>query len=67
MIKLKNNNNMNTEVSKFIVELIAISLIWFAAMHKREKPLKPFTSKSWWVQFTLIVIAVILIKNIHKI
>jgi arginine exporter protein ArgO len=58
---------MNTELSGFIVELIAVSFIWFAVIYKREKPLKPLTSKSWWVQFTFIVIAVILIKYIHRI
>jgi len=58
---------MMTEVIKWTIELIAILLIWLAVGYKRKNHLTPFTDKSWWVQFILIVVAVILIKNLYKI
>jgi hypothetical protein len=58
---------MITEVIKWTIELIAILLIWLAVVYKRKNHLTPFTTKHWWGQFILIVVAVILIKNIYKI
>ncbi len=53
-------------IIKFIIELIAILLIWIAVGYKREKEYLPFYNKEWWLQFAMIFIAVAILKNTHK-
>ena len=55
-----------TEIIKFLIELIAILLIWIAVDYKRKNKFTPFVNKEWWLQFILIVIAVVIIKNLYK-
>jgi hypothetical protein len=55
-----------TDLIKFVIELIAILLIWVAVDYKRKNKFTPFVNKEWWFQFILIVIAVVIIKNLYK-
>ena len=55
-----------TEITKFIIELIAISLIWIAVNYKRKEEGTPVVNKEWWLQVSLRVIAVVIIKNLYK-
>ena len=55
-----------TDLIKFGIELIAMFLIWIAVDYKRKDKFTPFINKEWWVQFILIVIAVVIVKNLYK-
>tara|TARA_R110000737_G_scaffold230284_1_gene243827 strand:+ start:197 stop:370 length:174 start_codon:yes stop_codon:yes gene_type:complete len=55
-----------TDSIKFVIQLIAILLIWVAVGYKRKNKFTPFVNKEWWLQFILIVIAVVIIKNLYK-
>lgn len=53
-----------TFIIKFFIEVFAILLIWTAINYKRKKILTPFISRHWWIQFTLVVSAIVIFKII---